>query len=216
MLTIYYINSLDVQKEIALDLLLGYLPMSFKERALRYRSKQDAYNFVIGRLFLKKALQESNLPLGGLETIYYNEEEKPLMEGLSFSISHSNDLVACAFASGGNIGLDVEFPRAINRKHFRHCFNEKEWRKIQEDTTMHTFYTYWTQKEAILKANGLGLGHLLDIQIESDVLAYMNNSSTNWHLKSIRFEGEEAYGCLCTDLVGEITTQKMELEELLF
>lgn len=216
MSTVYYINSSVIEKIRPLDSLLSYLPSLFETRALRYRSSQDAYNFVLGRLMLRKALEVVGLPVNTLTKIYYNEEEKPLLDGLAFSISHSQHLVACAFAPKGNLGLDIEFPRSMDRKHFRHCFNEEEWAKIQADTSMHTFYSYWTQKEAILKANGLGLGHLLDIQIQTNTLAYMKNNSTPWHLQSFSFEKEAAYACLCSDEATEIILKHISLEELLF
>lgn len=212
MIEIYYAKSSEWEKQATLSSLLRHLPEKISERALRYRFSIDAYNFVLGRLMLKKALKESGLSEELLKEIYYNEAEKPLIQGLSFSISHSQDLVACAFSKEGNIGLDVEFPRSIQREHFRHCFNEKEWSLIQIDKSMHTFYRFWTQKEAILKANGVGLGHLLNITIKDETTADFYNEETNksstWNLKNLKFDNSEAYACLCTNLDSEILLEK--------
>lgn len=214
MITIYYAKSSTFEAQITLDALLEYLPEAFLERALRYQFSQDAYNFVLGRLMLKKALKTLNLPENRLNELICNEDGKPLIEGISFSISHSQDLVACAFSAKGNIGLDVEFPRNIKRIHFRHCFNEQEWDLIQADKTMHTFYQFWTQKEAILKANGLGLGHLLAIDIKDDSLAHFYNETTatqtTWNLKSIQLGDSTAYVCLCTDLVAAVSLEEIK------
>lgn len=213
MTTVYYAKSSDFQEKISLKKLLLQLPPSFEERALRYHFAQDAYNFVLGRLLLKKGVECLNLPIANLAKMRYNKEEKPLVNGLSFSISHSKDLVACAFAATGKIGLDVEFPRKIKREHFAHYFNEKEWATIQADKSMHTFYKYWTQKEAILKANGMGLAHLLAIRIENDSLAYFGEKGKQFYLKSFWFDQETAYACLCTDWETEITTQKISAKD---
>ena len=148
MIKIYYAKSSVFEQESSLEDLLKHLPTHFAERALRYQFPQDAYNFVLGRLMLKKAIKALGLSENSLNKISYNEEGKPLMEGISFSISHSQDLVACAFSATGNIGLDVEYPRNIERVYFRHCFNDQEWGLIEKDKSNHTFYQYWTQKEA--------------------------------------------------------------------
>jgi 4'-phosphopantetheinyl transferase len=214
MIRIYYAKSSVFEQENSLEDLLKYLPTHFAERALRYQFSQDAYNFVLGRLMLKKAVEALGLPEACLNKISYNEEGKPLMEGISFSISHSQDLVACAFSATGNIGLDVEYPRNIERDYFRHCFNDQEWTLIQEDKSSHTFYQYWTQKEAILKANGLGLAHLLDIDIQNVNLAHFYNketaTQTTWNLKKIAFEESAAYACLCTDLEEDISMEALK------
>lgn len=214
MITTYYAKSSLFETQIGLEALLKHLPQSVSVRASRYKFSQDAYNFVLGRLMLKKALQTLGLPEISLSEMTYNEAGKPLMDGIAFSISHSQDLVACAFATNGNIGLDVEYPRAIKRSHFRHCFNDKEWDLIQEDESMHTFYQFWTQKEAILKANGLGLAHLLDIDIKNPSLAYFHHETTLtqsiWNLKALKLGLNSAYVCLCTDLDVGVSLQELK------
>lgn len=213
MITIYYANSSAFEAEYQLEDLLIHLPKAFSKRAFRYQFSQDAYNFVLGRLMLKKALNALNLPEKCLNEIIYNKEKKPLLKEISFSISHSKDLVACAFSQTGNVGLDVEFPRAIQRDHFRHCFNDQEWALIQQDESMHTFYQFWTQKEAILKANGVGLAHLLAIDIKAAGQAYFYNKATStqtaWNLKNLTLGDSEAYVCLCTDLDEEVSWTKL-------
>jgi 4'-phosphopantetheinyl transferase len=217
MIKIYYAKSSSFEKESSLERLLKYLPEHFAVRALRYQFSQDAYNFVLGRLMLKQAIKALGLPAERLDEIKYNEEGKPFVEGLSFSISHSQDLVACAFSGTGNIGLDVEYPRNLEREYFRHCFNDKEWALIQQDRSSHTFYQYWTRKEAILKANGLGLAHLLSIDIQNATLAHFYNKETakqtTWNLKTIDLDASGAYACLCTDLDVAVSLEELKTME---
>lgn len=219
MITTYYTKSSAFEAQITLEVLLKQLPEHFSARALRYQFPEDAYNFVLGRLMLKKALKTLGLPVECLNEMTYNEEGKPLIDGISFSISHSQDLVACAFCATGNIGLDVEFPRDITRTHFRHCFNDQEWALIEKDESRHTFYQYWTQKEAILKANGVGLAHLLAIDIKNPTLAHFYNketlTQTTWNLKTVNLGDSLAYACLCTDLEVGVSLEELKTIESL-
>lgn len=211
MVTILYTNSTDISKKKTLDELLKQLPVSMLERAKRYKFEQDAYNFVLGRLLLGKGLGLYNLASSLLTEIYYNKEGKPLLKDIYFSIAHSQDLVACAITFSGKIGLDVEFARSIVPKHFRHCFTDKEWAKIGEDEGMDTFYKYWTQKEAILKANGLGLSYLMDIELLSDKKAIVHKGKelVDWSLETINFTDLGVYACLCSEKQLEVKLQKV-------
>ncbi len=217
-ITVNYANSLDFQQIITLEELLKKIPENMQSRALRYRFPQDAYNYVLGRLLLKKGLLDNDVPVKNLERVYYNEMQKPLIDGLSFNISHSKHLVACAYSINGNIGLDIEFPRLIKKENFRNCFNALEWQYITFDDSLHTFYTYWTQKEAILKANGAGLGSLLDMDIINHQYAYFGKerkpeTSKKWYLRSLKLDNEEAYACLCAEREVEVTVNKIEFIE---
>lgn len=211
MTTILIAKSSDFQENIELNSLLAYLPSSFKVKANRYRFKQDAYNFTLGRLMLKEGLDRIGVPLDSLKNIYFNTYEKPLLDGLSFSISHSQNLVACAFAKEGDIGLDIEVPRELKKEHFRRSFSSDEWAEIDSDQTMDTFYKYWTQKESILKAVGVGLDRLLDIKIEGNK-AELSNKKLN--IQSLDIEG--AYGCLCSNGAIEYSTEVFNLKSPIF
>lgn len=211
MVTIYYANSSDFQKETTLEVLLELLPEKMRARALRYHFELDSFNYVLGRLLLKRALKEAAVPVEELNNIYYNASEKPLLDSLFFSISHSQNWVACAATQTGDIGLDVELPRKIKREHFKRSFSPYEWMQIIRDESLHTFYTYWTQKEAILKANGEGLEHLLKMKIEKDGTAHFSGTGeeTTWHLQKVDLEESGVYSCLCSSEKMTITTKKI-------
>jgi 4'-phosphopantetheinyl transferase len=76
-----------------------------------------------------------------------------------FNVSHSGDYAVIAIAKCP-VGVDVEY---VN-KDFEYeeilptVFNQLEIDKIQNSINKHhTFYTYWTRKEAIVKAIGKGI-----------------------------------------------------------
>jgi 4'-phosphopantetheinyl transferase len=95
---------------------------------------------------------------------------KPRLSGIadvSFSLSHTNGLVACGVARGRDLGIDAE---AIDRRidvrgiASRH-FTDRESGYVTEgtgDTQMERFLELWTLKEAFLKATGRGMSQSLD------------------------------------------------------
>jgi len=96
------------------------------------------------------------------------EHGKPYIVGpvhapeLSFNLSHSGEIVACAVATGVRVGLDVEnlerersFEEVAGR-----FFAPGEAAAVRARTgaeQRERFYEHWTLKEAYIKARGLGI-----------------------------------------------------------
>lgn len=219
MIQLFYLNSTTVLQRYSLADLLTLLPDSMVVRAKRYHKLQDAYNFVLGRLLLRQALFKNNLPWSHLETIAYTPTGKPYLPALHFNISHSQDWVACASSTQMVMGLDIEVPRSIEKKHFRASFSQKEWDEIVADEHLHTFYQYWTAKEAVLKASGLGLGHLLDMTLvdmqEAFVKLPNEEQASQWQLQHFSLSKSTAYCCLCAKYQVDITPELLDVEQLL-
>jgi 4'-phosphopantetheinyl transferase len=88
---------------------------------------------------------------------------RPLGQALHFSLSHTEDCVACVISSCEAVGIDVEAtdrlrsPLAIAER----AFSPTEiaaLRALPSVEQTDRFFDYWTLKEAYLKARGLGLG----------------------------------------------------------
>lgn len=96
----------------------------------------------------------------------YNEHGKPLLDTpFSFNLSHSHDCIVYAFTGGDMpLGVDVEY---VLRGHnllriAQRYFSAEEYNRfINMPTHQQTecFYFIWTQKEAFVKAQGLGLSY---------------------------------------------------------
>ena len=82
--------------------------------------------------------------------------------GWQISVSHSGEWVVLALTEGVPVGVDVE--------HISHTRDleglagytladtERDaWRQLDQDRRIDAFFGYWTRKEALLKATGLGL-----------------------------------------------------------
>lgn len=85
----------------------------------------------------------------------------------SFSLSHSRGLVACAIASDGAVGIDVEALQSNVRilEVARRFFSGDEadaLERLDDDTRRLRFFELWTLKEALLKARGTGIAGGLD------------------------------------------------------
>lgn len=119
----------------------------------------------------------------------YNEHGKPYLEGGPyFSISHCKAGVAVAI-DDAPIGIDIETIRHANEDLVERTMNEQE-RVGMDDRT---FTRLWTQKEAIVKAEGTGIYSFEQLQTILD--------NGQWTLDT--FEKDNyiysiAYGQLCS------------------
>ena len=122
----------------------------------------------------------------------YNEHGKPYLEGGPyFSISHCKAGIAVAI-DDAPIGIDIETIRHANEDLVERTMNEKERLGIKE-LGMREFTRLWTQKEAIVKAEGTGIYSFEQLQTILD----------NGHWTLDTFEKDNyiysiAYGQLCS------------------
>lgn len=194
---IYQADSSLWAEQYSLQELLNQLPQSLHQRALRYQFKEDAFNFVIGRLLLKEGLRALGMSKG-LESVLYADSRKPYIENVHFNISHSGNLVVCAVSMDGRLGIDVEQTKSITLQNFKSFFTPKEWTDInQAADPLEQFYTYWTRKESIIKALGVNLHHLHQIAIDPMDDTFKVEGHT-WYLKGLNL-GEGCFGVLCTE-----------------
>lgn len=90
---------------------------------------------------------------------------KPLLGGdrahrLQFNLSHSKSFGLLAVAREQEVGIDVEEPRRIERRVAERYFSAAEIRELstlENDDWLQGFLRCWTRKEAVLKAEGVGL-----------------------------------------------------------
>lgn len=90
-----------------------------------------------------------------------DEDRSPL----NFSLSHSHTIAVLAVAHGQPVGVDVEDIHPIEPEVAETHFSAAELSQLsglQGDAWLTGFYRCWTRKEAILKAEGVGLNLALD------------------------------------------------------
>jgi 4'-phosphopantetheinyl transferase len=148
-----------------------------RERFDRFRHVDDRLMFALGR-YMARALVGAALGVGPNDWAWREgphgrpEIDEPGTD-LHFNLSHSAGLVVCALARGRAVGVDIE---DLARR-------APEWALVErycspaegDDIRSHgnrwreRFITYWTLKEAYLKARGLGISvPLADISFVVD------------------------------------------------
>jgi len=84
---------------------------------------------------------------------------------IRFSLAHSRSIAVLAVAHGQPVGVDVEDVRPIEPEVADAHFSAKEncdLSTLRGDAWLDGFYRCWTRKEAVLKAEGVGLHRALD------------------------------------------------------
>lgn len=147
------------------------LPADEQQRYRRFRHTRGAHEFLGGRLLVRtwlSALEQSPRHAWRFREGPYGrpELEDPRFR---FNLAHSGGIVACVLTTGRDAGVDVE---DLDRR----SMSEGLWGRYCAPTEVadilaqpaearaDRFLTYWTLKEAYLKARGLGIAvHLADI-----------------------------------------------------
>ena len=139
---------------------LKTFPSEYSTRIKKFRRWQDQQASVFGRILLMHGLSKYyGIEIGTCD-ILINDDGKPYVNDhtVEFNISHSGELVVCAFSKTQTVGIDVEQMNDIQIEDFYWQMTGHEKVMVQNSKDpKHAFYKYWTQKEAVLKANGKGL-----------------------------------------------------------
>lgn len=158
--------------------LMDQLPLTMHKKIISYRRWEDACNSLVGKILLNKLAERYFNVNGILEQLTVNAYQRPEVKGsLSFSISHSGNLVACAMSHTTLVGIDVEQITPIEFTDYENYMTGYEWQVIQlSKDPVAEFFRYWTQKEAAIKADGRGLAiDLSKIEAKEGVVKIDNN-----------------------------------------
>jgi 4'-phosphopantetheinyl transferase len=137
-----------------------------RQRAARFRQQADRTRFICGRAALRLLLAEHlGVPAPAFR-FALTPKGKPYLEGrpIDFNLAHSGEFVAVAL-SADTVGVDVErIGRPADPLGFaRGRFAADEVRRVEEAAnTAVEFARIWTAKEAVIKAEGTGVGLGLD------------------------------------------------------
>jgi 4'-phosphopantetheinyl transferase len=144
-------------------------------RAVQMRATERRLAFVRGRAALRYlAARYLDLPPASITTVE-TSKGKPLLVlppgagHLHANISHADTMVAVAFSKAAEIGVDVESSakRVDRRAIARRFFSATEAAALSSrDAT--AFFDAWVCKEAVVKAAGVGIGGLSDVELSLD------------------------------------------------
>ena len=169
---------------VAMDLHPVILPLRTEEQRLRGRARQQAQSRR-AREALARCCEASGVRLGPLEK---GDRNIPLpFHGTFWSLSHKPRFVA-AVVGPAPIGIDIEEITPRTEGLHDYIASKAEW--ALADRSWETFFRFWTAKEAVLKAVGVGLAHLkkarIDAILDTDNLI-VDYASRPWHVGHFRF-----------------------------
>jgi 4'-phosphopantetheinyl transferase len=149
--------------------LFGLLDEVERGRYAGYRREADKLRFLTGRALIRGVVAtELGIAPGDvvLDSACFEcgkPHGKPKVVGstLEVSISHSGDWVALAMTEGVPVGVDVEEIRDAEVDGLAGiCFSPDElitFKAVPEAHRKGAFFTYWSRKEAVIKATGKGM-----------------------------------------------------------
>jgi 4'-phosphopantetheinyl transferase len=142
---------------------LQLLDAAEQNRFHRYHFDADRIRFAIAHVNLRRILGAYLDCEPGQVSFEANGFGKPRVAGdrrLNFNLSHSRHFAMLAISTKTEVGVDVEDVRPIESEVAQHYFSPVEQTALASldgDDWLHGFYRCWTRKEAILKAEGVGL-----------------------------------------------------------
>jgi 4'-phosphopantetheinyl transferase len=144
-----------------------------RQRARSFARPCDCRRFTVTRAALRRQLGERLGVAPQTIEFAYGPHGKPCLAGsqagadVHFNVSHSDDFAALAFASGGEIGVDIEALRAVPDAEtiagsLASPVERRAWKTLPARQRVRGFFNWWTRKEAFVKARGGGLSIPLD------------------------------------------------------
>lgn len=156
------------QFSLASELEIGYQLLNAEEqtRAQRFYFNKHKRRFSTARATVRIILARYlNVAPERLE-FTYNEQGKPSVINstkLQFNLSHTEDLAILAVGKGFPVGIDIEKYSARPYEGIaKNLFSDielEEFLKVPPSLKAAIFFHVWTQKEAFIKACGLGLSY---------------------------------------------------------
>jgi 4'-phosphopantetheinyl transferase len=149
------------------------LSINEQQRADRFNFDCDRKRHIIARGLLRLVVARLSNTSPELLKIISTSHGKPhLLHDLrqpriEFNISHSGELVFVVIANSRTVGIDVEevrndFPLEMIAREAFSTVEFDELMALDPALRLDSFFTGWTRKEALLKANGKGLSALSD------------------------------------------------------
>ena len=178
----------EVEKQLHL------LDAAERRRAAGFLRIEDFARFVIGRSLVRRilALHFRSSPS---DLVFESDRfgrpriVSPAAAGADFNISHSGRWILVALSSGRRVGVDIEGIRsnldtgAIMNELFTPA-ERVSVAALSGEGRERAFFWYWTRKEALAKAIGIGLSAPL---AEMDVSA---ETVDGWEVRSLPLESQ--------------------------
>lgn len=214
MLTIYHTCFDSRLPEILYADLMTNLSEKDQQRISRFRRWEDQQARLIARCLLRRGLIDHGLTVDLSLNFFFNAYGKPSLGGdIEFNISHTDRCVVCALTDDGAIGVDVEQLMDAELSSFKDQMTNSEWSVIDSSNDPRkAFLSFWTRKEAVVKADGRGLNiPLKSVELEQDT-AWVEGQK--WHLKEIDVAMDHVCHMATTRLISQLSVNHIRMQML--
>jgi 4'-phosphopantetheinyl transferase len=193
---------------------IGTLPASKYDRILHIRPSQSRINSALGWCLLQFALHDHGYADFTLSRLEFDGNRKPRWPNArcDFNLTHAGSLVACAVTDAGRVGIDCEHIRPVNvAALMRRILATNE--RTPSGTDVQSFFRLWTQKEAVIKAEGNGgVWDMSRVHIDDTSADYRG---TRWYLYPVTCAGDYV-AHVANDIADQsITMHTVSIEQLL-
>lgn len=159
---------------------LGWLDETERQRATRFVREQDRQHYVLAHGGLR-AILSRYLEVNPCEvSLGRAEAGKPFVtrdagkhSALTFNLSHAHNRSLIAVSKAQEVGIDLEWVRSkvdvlnLSERYFAPSEHTVIMQTTEAQRTI-IFFRYWVVKEAVLKAQGIGLRGLSDCEVILD------------------------------------------------
>ena len=177
MCTIYFVF-VDTISQHTMIQHLQLLPEKLKNKLNNINDETSRTKSLVGLMIVGKLLNDQRTGID-IHCLSYDRNGKPLLtNGHNISIAHSGNMVLCCYSAQGAVGLDVEALGYHIGPLYDEYLTPKELTALNTDRNPEVaFGKMWVRKEAVLKADGIGLLHPLnELDVTDDTVELRNNT----------------------------------------
>lgn len=195
--------------------LIDDLPSVKRDRILSIRPAAGRVNSALGWRLLRFALHDHGHTDFALSQLSFDGNGKPRWphHAGDFNLSHTHALIACAVTDTGRVGIDCEHIRAIPTVQLlRRIASPRE--DVPANADALTFFRLWTQKEAVIKAEGNGgVWDMTRVCLDGDDAYYRD---TRWYVYPLKLAGDDYVAHVASDIPGRrVDVHEVTIERLL-
>ena len=189
---------------------LSTLSTEEQAKVLAFRRWEDRTTSLLGRLLIRHAFSEAKLDMG--KDIYFNQYKRPCCSaGWDFNLSHCDDTAVLIIAPNAEVGIDVERTDTVkNSDDLTNSFTCAEWKQIETSPSPSlSMLTFWTRKEAVMKAVGSGLQiPPASLEVIEDTIRYEDKT---WFIHPLKLSVQHLCHFATSDPKPEVQIQAYEL-----
>lgn len=175
----------------------SWLDEAERHRAIRLIREQDRQHYILAHGALRAVLGRCLGVSPCVVSLGCTETGKPFLKKgapehsmITFNLSHSHNRALIAVTKAQEIGIDLEWVRSevdvanLSERYFAPSEHAVIMQAPREQRAT-TFFRYWVAKEAVLKAQGIGLRGLSDCEVilgqnelNRDILVHLGSQFT--------------------------------------